>query len=185
MKKSYLLLIIVVIFSVVASTGCRKEDASPVYNYQGGEAVTDGEDIGSDEDLAAEGDTSQVNYRALEVECAIPSGVKGFVTSDPDLDTFWMEQCQGMGAEPNIDFDKQFLAYYAAEVGGCTTMEIKKIVVVDDKILVGLLRSMPPPNCDCPKSPYIKRIFVAIDQVMDMTPKFAIYAADRECTPAE
>ena len=185
MKRAYLLLIAVVIFSVIVSTGCRKEDASPVYNYQGGEAVTSGEDLDSDEDLAAEGDATQLNYRLLEIECVIPSGVKGFITSDTDLDTFWMEQCQGLGAEPNIDFDKQFLAYYAAELGGCTTMEIKKIGMVDDKILVGFVRSMPPPNCDCPKSPYIKRFFVAIDQVMDTTPKFAIYAADKECSPAE
>lgn len=184
MKTTYLFVIAVIISSVIASTGCRKEDASPVYNYQGGAAV-EGEALESDEDLAAEGDTTKVNYEVLNVDCAIPSGVKGFVTSDTDLDEFWMQQCMGIGAEPNIDFDKKFMAYYSAELSGCTDMQIKKIGLVDDKVLVGLIRLMPPPNCSCPKNPYIKRFFITVDQVMDTTPKFAIYAGDRECTPVQ
>jgi hypothetical protein len=185
MKIAHLFLVAIVVLSVVAATGCRKEDASPVYNYQGGAAATNGEDIANDEDVAAEGDATKVNYRVLEIDCAIPSGVKGFITSDTDLDEFWMQQCHGMGAEPNIDFNKQFLAYYAAELSGCTAMEIKKIGLLDDKVLVGFLRSMPPPTCDCTKNPYIKRFFIAVDQVLDATPKFAIYADDKDCTPVE
>jgi len=184
MKKTSLLLIAIAIFSVIISTGCRKEDASPVYNYYGPSAVGGG-DSGSDEDLSAEGDATNINYNEIQVDCNIPSGLKGFVTSDSDLDEFWMQQCQGTGAEPNIDFDKEFLAFYAAELNGCAEMKIKKIGMVDDKIVIGLIKLMPPAGCSCTKNPYIKRFFITIDQVMDTTPKFAIYAGDRECTPAE
>jgi hypothetical protein len=184
MKTVRFFLVAVIVFSVVVATGCRKEDATPVYNYYGPSAA-EGGDQNDDEDLTAEGDALKVNYRELQVDCAIPSGVKGFITSDADLDEFWMQQCQGTGAEPNIDFDKQFMVYYAAAISGCTDIQIKKTGLVDDKLVIGLVKLMPPPTCNCTKNPYIKRFFIAVDSVQDTTPKFAIYAGDRDCTPAE
>lgn len=184
MKTLHLFLVAVIASSIAVATGCRKEDATPVYNYYGPSAV-EGGDQGSDEDLTAEGDALKVNYNELQVDCAIPSGVKGFIMSDTDLDEFWMQQCQGLGTEPSIDFDKQFMVYYSAEVSGCTDMQIKKIGMVDDKIVIGLVKLMPPASCNCTKNPYLKRFFLAVDHVDDTTPKFAIYAGDRDCTPVE
>lgn len=177
----------IIVLSLIASVGCRKEDSSPVYQYYGPDTIT-GTDTGNsdrEDDLVAEGNEMKVNYSAINVTCPIPKGVKGFAMSDTDMDEFWMESCPAETTQPDIDFDKQFLAYYATQLSGCTEMKIKKIGMIDDKIVIGLEKFMPPPTCNCTKNPYTWRVFLAIDQVQDTTPTFVIYAGNRDCTPVE
>ena len=187
MKTARMLCTFLIVICIVFVVGCRKEDSSPVYQYYGPDTITgtDAEDSDREGALSAEGDGTRINYSAVNVTCPIPKGTKGFVTSDTDMDEFWMESCPSGAPEPDINFDRQFLAYYATQLSGCAEIKIKKIGMVDDKIVIGLEKFMPPPTCNCTKNPYTWRAVLAIDQVEDTTPRFVIYAADRECTPVQ
>ena len=185
MKIARLLCTFLIMIGIIFVVGCRKEDSSPVYQYYGADTIAGAGDSDREGDLSAEGDEMKVNYSAINVTCPIPKGTKGFVTSDTDMDEFWMESCPAGTTEPDIDFDRQFLAYYSTQLSGCAEIKIKKIGMVDDKIVVGLEKLMPPPTCNCPKNPYTWRVFLAIDQVEETTPQFVIYAGDRECTPVQ
>lgn len=185
MNSAYRFATAIIILSIVVVIGCRKEDETPVYRYYGPATTTNTEDADQQGALAAAGQGTRVNYSAINVACPIPKGIKGFVTSDTDLDEFWMNNCPASATGPDIDFDQQFMAYYSTQLSGCAAMRIKMVGMVDDKLVVGLEKLMPPATCNCTADPYNWRAFLAIDQVEDTTPKFVIFAGDRDCAPVQ
>lgn len=191
MNRLYILVFLLSVFLVF--TTCRKEDVTPHYEYIGGagtvtpETEEDTEAVQIEEGEFQEGEgLISVSYTEVDLgDCYLPMGgemsMSGFVDSEPDLINKFSQWCPTFNI-PNIDFDKQFVAYYAGVFSGCTDARLKGVYREGNQgIRVDIARADVPLDCVCTKELWRLQYFLIIDRMDTVAHRFNEIAVEKPC----
>lgn len=184
MKKTITFITLFALFCIVAIAGCRKEDATPVYNYVGGSETTTTTE-GEDADLTAEAEEEAgvIPYSKMDLsQCDTSSFTfegNGFVFNKADFDTLWAQWCD----QPTTfaAFDQAFIAYYSVKISGCGQIKLKGINQQGENIVIDIERAIPDATCTCTKADMIWRMMLAVQKVAGATPIFNETTVEAPC----
>jgi hypothetical protein len=188
-KEGIMNKIMMVIFlcMVVAVSACRKEDATPQYNYIGGAGTTleeeEGVEVGIRGDV--EGPAEEVAFTKFNMQnCMIPLNgqmvVRGFIEMQSDLDDKFANWCPTQPV-PTIDFSQKFAAYYSEMIPTCVDVKVKGVYREDDGIRIDIEKAHPPSDCPCPLGLYPFQFFLMIDRLDTIAHRFNLIEVEKPC----
>ncbi len=168
---------LIVCIALMAAAGCRKDDATPHYNYYGGTSPTGpSESPGEGPEFTPGSDTPDLGAlagdRDLETTPIDLTGCmlfqipveEGFIATADEFVTKWNEWCAGK-ALPDVDFETNFIAYYFINAGGCEEYEFTGASIKDGKISVEIEKTQQTGECICPMIMKYRRFLVAVERV--------------------
>jgi hypothetical protein len=184
MKETITYMTLLMLVCAVAISACRKEDASPVYNYIGGSQATEATE-GEDADLTAEAEEEAgvIPYSSMDLSQCDASGFtfvgSGFVFNQADFETLWNEWCD----QPTTfaAFDEVLIAYYSAKISGCGEIKLKDIRQQGDNIVIDVEQAVPDASCTCTKNDKIWRMMLAVQKIEGATPTFNETTVEASC----
>lgn len=155
--KTKLQLILTVLILSLAVFGCRKEDATPFYNYFGGGGEASTTDETPEETGEVPVDKSKpVEYEKIDLENCDTSSVipeSGFVDTKDEFASKWTQWCPNIEA-PSVNFDDKFVAYYFAQPMPCERFEFKDIKREGENLILDIEKRVVTseegkPECVC------------------------------------
>jgi len=178
-------LIIVLTISMVAFAGCRKEDATPYYNYIGGPGATTGDTTTTQTpDLTEAQGIRNLSYSLVdlsEVGCTPQLSGKGFIDNMQDFIEILQEWCANPVVPETVSFADSILAYFITTTGGCSEVRLKAITTDEQKIYVTIQTTNPQALCPCEESDKKWGGILAIDRVNGTTPEFVETTVEKPC----
>jgi hypothetical protein len=179
--------IVIFLCMIVAVSACRKEDATPQYNYIGGTGTTLEEGEGAEVGIRGEAEApeDEVPFTKLNMQnCLIPLNgqqvVRGFIEMQSDLDDKFADWCPTEPV-PTIDFSQQFAAYYTEMIPTCVDVRVKGVYMEGDGIRIDIEKAHPPSDCPCPMGLYPFQFFLMIDRDGAVAHRFNLVEVEKPC----
>lgn len=171
----------IVMFAIVAAlTGCRKEDATPYYNYVGGASTTQ-----QSPDLTEAQGVRNLTYEVIdltEVGCTPKLVGQGFIDSPQDFIEKLQEWCTNPVVPETVSFADSIIAYFITTTGGCSEVRLTGITTDEQKIYLNVQTSNPPVGCPCEETADKKwGGILAIERVAGATPEFVETTTQKVC----
>jgi hypothetical protein len=171
-SKFFVLAIIV----SIALIGCRKEDATPQFDYVGGTQA--------EAERVEEQETgTTVRYTTLDlsdVNCSPNIEGQGFIDSMQGFITHLQAWCPNP-AVPNVNFGENFIAYFAETTSGCDNVALKGIQTVNESILVNIEIENLAAGCPCTEQDKKWREILVIERIEGATPEFVQAMVEKPC----